>query len=68
VTQGSGNDKLIRTKEQCAKDGRGLTGAPSDHKVNRLPPGQHLVKDFPVLDLGNQPDMLLRDWVLSAAG
>ena len=68
MTQGSGNDKLIRTKEQWAKDGRGLTGAPSDHKVNRLPPGQHLVKDFPVLDLGNQPNMLSRDWVLSAAG
>ena len=63
-----GREKLIRTKEQWAKDGRGLTGSAGDRAKDRLPPGQHIVKDFPVLDLGNQPNMRPQDWWLTAAG
>ncbi len=62
------NEKLIRAKKQWAQDGRGLTGATSTPEKSRLPPGQRLVKDFPVLDLGNQPNMLSKDWALSTAG
>lgn len=61
-------DKLIRTKEQWARDGRGLTGTNADPKKARLPPGQHIVKDFPVLDLGDQPNLLQREWTLTTAG
>jgi DMSO/TMAO reductase YedYZ molybdopterin-dependent catalytic subunit len=49
-------DKLILVKQAWAKAGRLLTGAPGDPDA-RLPPGQKLVKDWPVLDLGIQPDM-----------
>jgi DMSO/TMAO reductase YedYZ molybdopterin-dependent catalytic subunit len=68
VTADSGNAKLIRTKEQWAQNGRSITGFIGDRRKDRLPPGQHLVKDFPVLDLGKQPNMLPKDWALSAAG
>ncbi|MBV9782481.1 MAG: sulfite oxidase-like oxidoreductase [Acidisphaera sp.] len=46
------NDKLIDRKQQWAREGRLLTGAAG---ADRLPPGQRLVKDWPVLDLGEQP-------------
>jgi DMSO/TMAO reductase YedYZ molybdopterin-dependent catalytic subunit len=61
-------DKLIRTKEQWARDGRGLTGQSARPGTERLPPGQHLTKDFPVLDLGVQPNLLAKDWSLTVAG
>jgi len=50
-------DKLIRTKENWARAGRLLTGQTSDPARDRLPPGQRLVTDFPVLDLGVQPHL-----------
>ena len=50
-------DKLIRSKEEWAKEGRLLTGRPDFGRVNRLPPGQKEVKNWPVLDLGVQPDV-----------
>ncbi len=68
MPQGANRDKLIRTKEQWAKGGRGLTGETSARTQQRLPPGQHIVKDWPVLDLGQQPNLLPREWSLTAAG
>lgn len=62
------NEKLIRTKEQWARDGRGLTGETSQPGRDRLPVGQRLVKDFPVLDLGNQPNLSEREWSFTVAG
>jgi DMSO/TMAO reductase YedYZ molybdopterin-dependent catalytic subunit len=62
------NDKLILTKEKWARDGRGLTGTPSAPNQDRRPPGQHVTKDFPVLDLGVQPNLTQKDWSLSVAG
>jgi DMSO/TMAO reductase YedYZ molybdopterin-dependent catalytic subunit len=61
-------DKLIRTKEQWAREGRALTGTAADPTKARLPPGQRLTKDFPVLDLGVQPNLSTADWSLSVAG
>lgn len=49
------NEKLIRTKQRWAADGRLITGTVGDPQFDRLPPGQRLVKDWPVLDLGIQP-------------
>lgn len=54
---GAVKDKLIRTKERWAEEGRLLTGTTADPARDRLPPGQTLVKDWPVLDLGVQPDV-----------
>ena len=65
---GKTNDKLIRTKEAWAKAGRGLTGTSADPSRNRRPPGQRVTEDFPVLDLGIQPNVTQADWSLSVAG
>lgn len=74
-------EKLIRTKQQWAKDGRGMSeatpekpsGVPKNHneaprQTPRLPPGQRLTQDFPVLDLGIQPDVPLDQWRFTVSG
>jgi DMSO/TMAO reductase YedYZ molybdopterin-dependent catalytic subunit len=58
-------DKLIGTKQQWARDGRLLTGKRGG---GRLPPGQRLTADWPVLDLGLQPHVALEDWRLTVDG
>ena len=61
-------DKLIATKEQWAKDGRAITGEVGAPRQDRLPPGQRLTNDWPVLDLGIQPHVDVRDWRFTASG
>ena len=61
-------EKLIRTKEEWARTGRGLTGTSADPAKDRRPPGQRVTEDFPVLDLGIQPNLSTKEWALSAAG
>lgn len=61
-------DKLIAAKEKWARDGRGLTGEKATPAARRLPPGQRETFDFPVLDLGDQPNLSTRDWSLSVGG
>jgi DMSO/TMAO reductase YedYZ molybdopterin-dependent catalytic subunit len=61
-------DKLIRSKEKWAEQGRLLTGGPDLGHVNRLPPGQKLVANWPVLDLGVQPDVKPENWRLRIGG
>jgi len=61
-------DKLIATKEKWAKAGRLLTGKPDEAHANRLPPGQKLVSNWPVLDLGLQPDVPADEWRLTVDG
>lgn len=65
---GAVKDKLIRTKEQWAEKGRLITGKPDTRHANRLPPGQKQVTNWPVLDLGAQPDVKPEDWRLRVAG
>jgi DMSO/TMAO reductase YedYZ molybdopterin-dependent catalytic subunit len=60
-------EKLIRTKEQWAKTGRGLTGMTA-RQHDRRPPGQRVTEDFPVLDLGIQPNLSQAEWALSVGG
>jgi DMSO/TMAO reductase YedYZ molybdopterin-dependent catalytic subunit len=60
--------KLIRSKEQWAQDKRLITGRPDLGHVNRLPPGQKEVKNWPVLDLGAQPDVKPENWRLQVRG
>lgn len=52
---GGRRDKLIGAKQQWARDGRLLTGKAGDRARDRLPPGQRVVTDWPVLDLGVTP-------------
>jgi DMSO/TMAO reductase YedYZ molybdopterin-dependent catalytic subunit len=62
------NSKLIRAKEQWAEEKRLITGRPDLGHVNRLPPGQKEVKNWPVLDLGAQPDVKPENWRLVIGG
>jgi DMSO/TMAO reductase YedYZ molybdopterin-dependent catalytic subunit len=63
------NDRLIRTKEQWAKARRGGEEREVFHDGDdRLPPGQHLVETWPVLDLGRKPDIPLSEWSLTVDG
>jgi DMSO/TMAO reductase YedYZ molybdopterin-dependent catalytic subunit len=66
--EGEIKDKLIRSKEKWALEGRLLTGRPDVGHVNRLPPGQREVKNWPVLDLGIQPDVPKERWSLTIDG
>src|ERR1700729_1186399 len=51
------HEKLIEKKQEWARDGRLLTGTVADPARDRLPPGQRLVRDWPVLDLGAEPNV-----------
>ena len=51
------NATLSAAKQQWARDGRLLTGITANPAQDRLPPGQRLVTDWPVLDLGSQPEV-----------
>jgi len=44
------------------------SGPANRHGMPRLPVGQHEVKNWPVLDLGEQPDVALDRWKLEVAG
>jgi DMSO/TMAO reductase YedYZ molybdopterin-dependent catalytic subunit len=63
--------KLIEKKQEWARQGRLLSGekvkAPAK-PGKRLPPGQHLTRDWPVLDLGVQPNLRPEDWTIGASG
>jgi DMSO/TMAO reductase YedYZ molybdopterin-dependent catalytic subunit len=60
--------KLTRTKRLWAEAGKFLTGRPTRPEDDRLPPGQHLVRDWPVLDLGQHPNVPLSTWRLDVVG
>ena len=66
------NKRLIAKKEEWARKGRGLLedGVFRDtrQRSSRLPPGQHMAKGWPVLDLGIQPSIPLAEWELSITG
>ncbi|UZK64833.1 sulfite oxidase-like oxidoreductase [Sphingomonas sp. M1-B02] len=60
--------KLTRSKQRWASEGKFLTGHAARPEEDRLPPGQHLVRDWPVLDLGRQPDIARERWRLEVNG
>ncbi|SON56356.1 Sulfoxide reductase catalytic subunit YedY precursor [Hartmannibacter diazotrophicus] len=60
--------KLTRSKLRWAKEQKFLTGREMVPGAERLPPGQHLTRDWPVLDLGIQPDVPLSTWRLQILG
>ncbi len=65
---GKVKEKLIRSKQQWAGEGRLLTGKSDAMRLNRLPPGQKEVRNWPVLDLGVQPQVKLENWRLRVDG
>lgn len=67
------NERLIAKKQEWAKARRGMSveeGVIQDTRPrgDRLPPGQHVVKNWPVLDLGIHPTVELDRWTLSIGG
>ncbi|MBR1091944.1 sulfite oxidase-like oxidoreductase [Bradyrhizobium manausense] len=62
------DSKLTRTKEKWAREGRFLTGKITRPEDQRLPPGQHLTKDWPVLDIGVLPPVSRDRWRLDVYG
>ena len=62
------DSKLTRTKEKWAREGRFLTGKITRPEDQRLPPGQHLTRDWPVLDLGVVPPVSRERWRLDVYG
>lgn len=64
----TGDSKLTTTKRRWAAEGKFLTGRIARPEAERLPPGQHLVRNWPVLDLGQQPMINLETWRLEVRG
>lgn len=62
------DSKLTRSKRRWAEQGKFLTGRHSRPEDERLPPGQHLVRDWPVLDLGQHPSIPPERWRLELRG
>ena len=62
------DSKLTRTKSRWAAEGKFLTGQQSRPEAERLPPGQHLVRNWPVLDLGITPNVAPEAWKLDITG
>lgn len=60
--------KLVETKQKWAHEGRLLTGETAEPAAVRLPPGQREVKNWPVLDLGIQPEVTAEQWKLEVDG
>ncbi|MBM3484547.1 MAG: sulfite oxidase-like oxidoreductase [Alphaproteobacteria bacterium] len=60
--------KLIEKKQAWAKEGRLLTGRTAEPERAKLPPGQRVTRDWPVLDLGLQPTIDPAQWKLKVDG
>jgi DMSO/TMAO reductase YedYZ molybdopterin-dependent catalytic subunit len=60
-------EQYIAAKERWAAKMAGKA-KPTVRSMDRLPPGQRLVNNFPVLDLGIQPEVPLDKWELRIHG
>lgn len=60
------NQNYIKAKLDKAAKHFGLTGKSDSH--DRLPPGQYLTQQFPILDLGERPPLELKDFKLQIYG
>src|SRR5215813_14331049 len=47
---------------------RGFRGRRDDAPSDRVPPGQYVTRDFPVLSAGPTPHTRLEDWTFSITG
>jgi DMSO/TMAO reductase YedYZ molybdopterin-dependent catalytic subunit len=62
------DSKFVKAKRRWAADGRLLTGTHGDPERDRLPPGQTLTTNWPVLDLGQQPEITADTYYLDLTG
>ena len=68
MTDTPDDSRLTQTKSKWAQLGKFLTGTISRPEDSRLPPGQHLVKNWPILDLGQTPNIARENWHLDIVG
>ena len=68
MTEPTDETKLTRTKRKWAAEGKFLTGKIVRSEHERLPPGQHLVRDWPILDLGTTPRVSADNFRLDVTG
>ncbi|MBW6526892.1 sulfite oxidase-like oxidoreductase [Sphingomonas sp. RHCKR7] len=61
------DSKLTRSKRRWAEEHKFADATPPTGR-ERLPPGQHLVTGWPVLDLGETPDIGTERWRLEIGG
>jgi DMSO/TMAO reductase YedYZ molybdopterin-dependent catalytic subunit len=62
-------EKLVRRKQEWARDGRLIEQERAPRGAeDRLPPGQRLVENWPVLDLGVQPEIPKAKWIFTIDG
>lgn len=64
------NERRIKAKENRAKFQRGGEEREvfEESLDPRLPPGQHEVNNWPVLDIGHKPEISLEGWTLTVGG
>jgi DMSO/TMAO reductase YedYZ molybdopterin-dependent catalytic subunit len=62
------NPKMLEAKRRLLERFRNKERQSSDPERQRLPPGQHLAKGFPILDLGVRPKFHAEHWRLQVAG
>lgn len=63
------NPKMLSAKEKLLERFRSQAEREHDaEEWRRLPPGQHLTRGFPVLDLGVRPPIDLEGWTLEVTG
>lgn len=60
--------KLTRSKRRWATERKFVASDGEQAQPDRLPPGQHVVRDWPVLDLGRQPEIATDSWKLNIGG
>jgi DMSO/TMAO reductase YedYZ molybdopterin-dependent catalytic subunit len=74
---GAVKEKLIRSKEQAARERRHQSEVESKPAANlhrrpdgkrKLPPGQNVARKWPVLDLGIHPNVPKARWKLAVTG
>jgi len=69
VSDNEYNPKMLSAKEKLLEKFRAQTQAQiKTEEWDRLPPGQHLTRGFPVLDLGVRPPIDLKHWRLELTG
>lgn len=62
------NEAFIKAKINKAQKGKPEEHGHEAKSANRLPPGQTLTKNWPILDLGVRPAINLQDWKLEIGG
>jgi DMSO/TMAO reductase YedYZ molybdopterin-dependent catalytic subunit len=69
VSDNQYNPKMLSAKEKLLERFRAQAQAQvQSEEWERLPPGQHLTRGFPVLDLGVRPPIDLQKWRLELTG